>query len=123
MYEISVRTHFSAAHRLVGHQGVCAQFHGHNWEIEIFIRGAELDAIGILVDFKAVKEAVQEVLTGLDHADLNRHPVFASQNPTSENIARHLFRELGRRLNTDRCRVSRVRVSESPSSSAAYWEE
>ena len=123
MYEISIRTHFSAAHRLVGHQGVCANFHGHNWEIEIFIKGASLDAIGILVDFKAVKEAVQDLLVGLDHADLNQHPVFASQNPTSENIARYLFEELGRHLNTGRYRISKVRVSEGPTSTATYWEE
>jgi 6-pyruvoyltetrahydropterin/6-carboxytetrahydropterin synthase len=123
MYEISIRTHFSAAHRLVGHQGVCANFHGHNWEIEIFLKGPSLDLIGILVDFKVVKEAVQEVLSGLDHADLNQHPAFAVQNPTSENIARLLFEELGRRLNTEGSRVSKVRVSESPNSSATYWEE
>jgi 6-pyruvoyltetrahydropterin/6-carboxytetrahydropterin synthase len=123
MYEISIRTHFSAAHRLVGHQGVCANFHGHNWEIEIFLKGLDLDSIGILVDFKVVKEAVQEVLGGLDHADLNQHPAFAVQNPTSENIARLLFEELGRRLNTQGSRVSKVRVSESPNSSATYWEE
>jgi len=123
MYEISIRTHFSAAHRLVGHQGVCANFHGHNWEIEIFLKGPGLDSIGILVDFKVVKEAVQEVLGGLDHADLNQHPAFAVQNPTSENIARLLFEELGRRLNTEGSRISKVRVSESPNSSATYWEE
>jgi 6-pyruvoyltetrahydropterin/6-carboxytetrahydropterin synthase len=123
MYEISIRTHFSAAHRLVGHQGVCARIHGHNWEIEIFLKGPVLDEIGILVDFKVVKEAVQEVLGALDHADLNQHPGFAVQNPTSENIARLLFEDLGRRLNTDRCRISKVRVSESPNSSATYWEE
>jgi 6-pyruvoyltetrahydropterin/6-carboxytetrahydropterin synthase len=107
----------------VGHQGVCANFHGHNWEIEIFLKGLDLDSIGILVDFKVVKEAVQEVLGGLDHADLNQHPAFAVQNPTSENIARLLFEELGRRLNTQGSRVSKVRVSESPNSSATYWEE
>jgi 6-pyruvoyltetrahydropterin/6-carboxytetrahydropterin synthase len=123
MYEISIRTHFSAAHRLIGHQGVCANFHGHNWEIEIFLKGPTLDSIGILVDFKVVKEAVQEVLSGLDHADLNQHPSFAIQNPTSENIARLLFEDLGRRLNTEQSRISKVRASESPNSSATYWEE
>lgn len=123
MYEISIRTHFSAAHQLVGHQGACANFHGHNWEIEIFLKGPKLDSIGILVDFKEVKEAVQQALHGLDHANLNQHPVFRSQNPTSEHIARFLYEELSRCLNSDRCRISKVRVSESPNSSATYWEE
>ena len=43
MFEVSVRAHFSAAHHLPGYPGTCASAHGHNWEVEVFVRGEELD--------------------------------------------------------------------------------
>jgi 6-pyruvoyltetrahydropterin/6-carboxytetrahydropterin synthase len=123
MFELSVKTHFSAAHRLVGYDGVCANPHGHNWEVEVFLRGTKLDAVGMLRDFKAIKGAIREAMQDLDHADLNLLPAFVRENPTSENIARHLFGALGQRLNTDHCRVSKVTVCETPGTSASYLDD
>ena len=123
MFEISVKTHFSAAHRLVGYDGACANPHGHNWEVTIFIRGRALDDIGILVDFREIKAALQDILGSLDHCDLNALPAFATQNPTSENLAQLLYRGLAERLNNARYRIQRVDVAESPGTSAGYWED
>ncbi len=123
MFEISVKTHFSAAHRLVGYDGSCANPHGHNWEVAIHIRGPALDDIGILVDFREIKAALRDILGGLDHCDLNALPAFAAQNPTSENLAQLLYRGLAERLNNARYRIQRVDVSESPGTSAGYWED
>ena len=120
MFEISVRSHFSAAHRLVGHEGACAHLHGHNWEVEVFVAGERLNAIGVLVDFRHVKTALQEVMSTLDHRDLNALPELGPGNPTSENLARHLFEALAARLDAPGCRVARVRVSETPGTSATY---
>lgn len=122
MFEISVKAGFSAAHHLAGYPGSCSRLHGHNWEVEIFFRGARLNRLGILLDFRAVKQAVRELFEALDHSDLNRHPAFRRANPTSENIARHLYRAVGRRFNTRQCRVARVTVSEGPGTAATYWE-
>ena len=121
MYELSVNAHFSAAHRLAGYAGPCANPHGHNWEVEIFVRGVKLNAIGILVDFREVKNAVREVMKDLDHSDLNALPPFSRKNPTSENIARYLHKALAARLNCRAYRVHRVRVCETPGTSASYW--
>ena len=122
MFELSVKTHFSAAHHLVGYDGQCAHFHGHNWEVEIFVRGADLDELGMLEDFRRIKSVVREVMARLDHGDLNTLPPFLHVNPTSENVARYLYAELKGRLNTDRYRVHRVKVCETPSTSASYEE-
>ncbi len=122
MYEISVITHFSAAHRLVGYDGSCANVHGHNWEISIFIRGTELNDIGVLVDFREVKQLVNDSLAELDHGDLNALPAFADANPTSENIARHLHEKLSAELNEGNCTVHRVAVRETPRTEVSYWE-
>ena len=123
VFEVYVKSHFSAAHSLRGYPGDCARMHGHNWMVEVFVRCAELDSIGIGIDFRDIRTAVKEVLAGLDHSDLNELPLFSEQNPSSENIAKFLYRELSARLNTQKVRVSRVKVSETPGAGAFYWEE
>lgn len=122
-FEVYVKSCFSAAHSLKGYSGDCAMVHGHNWMVEVFVRCAELDALGIGVDFRDIKAAVKEVLAGLDHRYLNDLPLFSEQNPSSENIARFLYKELSGRLNTQNIRISKVKVSETPEAGAFYREE
>jgi 6-pyruvoyltetrahydropterin/6-carboxytetrahydropterin synthase len=123
VFEVYVKSHFSAAHSLRGYPGDCARVHGHNWLVEAFVRCTELDELGIGIDFRDIKAAVKDVLVGLDHYDLNGLPLFTDQNPTSENIAAFLYKELSRRLNTRKIHISRVKVSETPGTGAFYWEE
>ena len=122
MYEIGIQTHFSAAHHLRGYDGTCAEFHGHNWGVEVYVQGSELDEQGFLVDFRELKETVGAVIAELDHRDLNSVPHFEGVNPTSENIASYLYRELAARLNNDRYSVSRVLVRETPGTVSTYSE-
>lgn len=123
MFEISVTTHFSAAHRLIDYKGACADLHGHNWEIAVYLRGSDLDRLGILVDFRKVKKCVKRIVDQLDHADLNTLPAFAKANPTSENIARHLYEQLSKALNCTSYAVARVTVAETPGNKVTYWED
>jgi 6-pyruvoyltetrahydropterin/6-carboxytetrahydropterin synthase len=123
VFEIYVQTHFSAAHALKGYPGDCARVHGHNWIIDVFVRCRALDDIGIGIDFREIKESVRGVLKDLDHFNLNELPAFQEVNPTSENIARFLYRELSAKLNTDHITVSKIKVSETPGAGAFYWEE
>jgi len=122
MFEISVKDRFSGAHFLAGYSGVCANLHGHNWEVEVFLRGRKVDAVGMLADFRQVKAVIHETLDALDHKELNRLAVFARRNPSSENLADFLFHALSKRLNKRCIKVHRVWVSESPGTSASYWE-
>lgn len=123
VFEVYVKTHFSAAHSLEGYPGDCAHIHGHNWMVEVFVKCEKLDEIGIGIDFKDIKQAVKDVLQGLDHFNLNDLPAFKKVNPTSENIAKFLYQELGRKLNSNGVKVSKVKVSETPGAGALYWEE
>ena len=45
MFELDITRDFSAAHRLVGYNGLCSALHGHNWTVQVFIRAAKLDEI------------------------------------------------------------------------------
>ena len=120
MFEVSVRSHFSAAHHLKGYRGGCESQHGHNWEVEVNIEGAGLDEIGMLVDFRDIKAALAMELEKLDHQDLNTLAIFGDDNPTSERIAKLLFGELSQKLNTDGTRVTKVSVQETPGATASY---
>ena len=123
VYELYIETHFSAAHALNGYRGDCARLHGHNWIIRVYVRCGKLDEIGMGLDFRVIKENVRDVLQELDHAHINELPSFRDLNPTSENIAKHLYGELSRRINTDSIRVSKIKVSETPQAGVFYWEE
>ena len=70
MFEVKIEDHFSAAHHLLNYEGECEHQHGHNWKVEVFAIGENLDKSGILIDFKILKKELKEVLEELDHKDL-----------------------------------------------------
>lgn len=123
MYELKIITQFAAAHQLRDFGGQCEQLHGHNWKIEVYITGREPAADGMLVDFRILKDAAQKVLDKLDHRYLNELEAFRDINPSSENIARHIFECLSKELNSQNAKVAKVVAWESDSAAAAYMEE
>ena len=120
MYELKVLTQFAAAHQLRNYKGKCESLHGHNWKIEVMLKGEKLNSNGLLIDFKEVKEATNRILEELDHSFLNELPQFKDRNPSSENIAAYLFEKLSNRLNNDQIKVSKITAWESDSASASY---
>jgi 6-pyruvoyltetrahydropterin/6-carboxytetrahydropterin synthase len=121
MYELQIVSHFSAAHQLRNFQGRCEALHGHNWRVEVTVRGDELDEADILLDFGYLKKLTAETLDDLDHAFLNDIPAFSRQNPSSELIARHIFQSLAPRL-PQQVHLKSVSVWESEGSRASYLE-
>jgi 6-pyruvoyltetrahydropterin/6-carboxytetrahydropterin synthase len=123
IYEVKIITDFSAAHNLRNFRGKCENLHGHNWKVEVVLRGRELDESGVLIDFKEVKDATREVLKEIDHHYLNDLPFFREHNPSSENIARYLFECLAQRLNSTNRWLYRVSAWESSDACATYSSE
>ena len=122
MYELIVERSFSAAHNLRDYDGVCARMHGHNYRVEASVVGQELPANGMLLDFGHLKTILDSILDELDHHCLNELPPFRETNPTSENIARHIYDHLQAGLAGTPNRVDWVRVWETPGQSATYRE-
>jgi 6-pyruvoyltetrahydropterin/6-carboxytetrahydropterin synthase len=121
MYEVMIETEFSSAHQLRGYQGKCEHLHGHNWKIEVFVRGPRLNDIGLLVDFKELKLATKKVMDQLDHKNLNELTPFNEKyNPSSENIARYILDEVGAQINNEFRTVYKVRAWETPTTVASY---
>jgi len=122
-FEICVQAHFSAAHHLRGYPGDCQRPHGHNWNVDVHVECSRLDELGIGIDFRDVKNAIKAAVDGLDHSDLNMLPLFQDENPTSENIAKYLYRALAGQLDGGAVRVKSVRVSETASCGVIYCED
>ena len=122
MYELKVITDFASAHKLRNFRCECEKLHGHNWRIEVVLSGDRLNEAGLLIDFKDVKTAANNVLGDLDHSYLNDLPQFKNENPSSENIAAYLFQRLSSELNKSHLKVTKVTAWESDSACASYGE-
>jgi 6-pyruvoyltetrahydropterin/6-carboxytetrahydropterin synthase len=124
LFEVMIERNFSSAHQLRGYKGKCENLHGHNYKIEIYARGSELDNIGLLVDFGELKEAADEVVGYLDHRNINELPPFDEElNPSAENLARYILERVSSRVGDERVRVYKVRCFETPTSVATYQVE
>lgn len=108
-----------SAHRLpnvpAGHK--CARVHGHSFRVELHVRGEVDPHLGWVMDFADMRVAFEPLFQRLDHHYLNDVP--GLENPTSENLARWIWRELRPRLPL----LSRVVVHETCTSGASFSGE
>jgi 6-pyruvoyltetrahydropterin/6-carboxytetrahydropterin synthase len=118
MYSLKVESYFSSAHNLRGYKGKCEKLHGHNWKVEAEVVKNQLDKLGMVFDFKYLKSELNKILEKLDHRYLNDIPYFKKVNPTSENIASYIYRNLKRVV----AEIQSVTVWESDNSCACYRE-
>jgi 6-pyruvoyltetrahydropterin/6-carboxytetrahydropterin synthase len=121
MYRVAVHDHFSSAHQLKGYRGKCEDVHGHNWKVELEVEGETLDHIGMLVDFRMMKDILKNVIDELDHRMLNEIEPFNKINPSSELLAQHIFQKVRNALGAG-VKVYSISVWESENSRAVYFE-
>jgi 6-pyruvoyltetrahydropterin/6-carboxytetrahydropterin synthase len=122
---------FCYGHRLLHHPGKCAHLHGHNARAALVLESEELDRLGMVADFHAIREHVGGWLdTALDHRmilhrddpavpvlrDLGEPVVVLDVDPTAENLARLLF-EHAKRAGLP---VVQVDLWETPTCMASY---
>ncbi|MBI4386622.1 MAG: 6-carboxytetrahydropterin synthase [Elusimicrobia bacterium] len=122
---------FCYGHRLLHYQGKCRHLHGHNGLIEITMRSKKLDALGMVMDFDAIKSTIQRwVDSELDHKLIlnakdplipflrkQAQPIFLlKSNPTAEAIAELIYRY----AKSQRLPVSGVKLWETADSFAEY---
>jgi len=122
-YLLKVVTEFASAHTLRDYPGACSRMHGHNWKLELEVVAKALDDVGMGIDFKQMKNAANEVGDRLDHRYLNDLDPFTEINPTAENIAAYMYREIAAKLNSDTIRVAAVTLWETDRACVRYSEE
>ena len=95
--------------------------HGHNYVLEVTVRGAIDPATGMVMDLGELKRLVGDlVVSRFDHADLNRDVVFASGAiPTTENLVRAIWDLLVPKLGGER--LHRLRLWEDPTFYVEYF--
>ena len=102
---------FDAGHRVIGHQHKCQYLHGHRYVLEITARALELNRLGMVVDFSDLKEIMKTWIDqNFDHTVIlhqadrrlgasiaeftGQNIYYLTCNPTAENIALHLKRDI-----------------------------
>jgi 6-pyruvoyltetrahydropterin/6-carboxytetrahydropterin synthase len=122
-WKLKVKKDFAAAHQLRNYNGKCENMHGHNFGVEVEVEGNKLDPkVEIVMDFKVLKNELADVLETLDHKHLNEIEYFKHRNPSSENLARYVYEEMKKRVETDDIKLVYASVSENDSSVATYSE-
>ncbi len=122
MFIVTITRHFSAAHALsIG--GKCENLHGHNFRVDVSVKGNILGEDGILIDFRDLKRWTEDVLEELDHKYLNEIENFAGQCASSENVARYVYEQVAKRMRGLSVRISEVTVWESDQTRVTYTGE
>lgn len=90
--------------------------HGHNYVFEVTLEGEPDPVTGMVVDLKLLKDIIQrEILDPMDHRHLNHEvPPFDRVIPTSENLAKEIWRRLCPHMNFENARLRSVRLYETP---------
>ncbi len=122
-YQLKVVTDFASAHTLRDYPGACSRMHGHNWKVELEAVATSLDDVGMGVDFKVMKQAAREVGGRLDHQYLNELEPFKEINPTAENIAAYMYKEISARINSKSIKVTALTLWETERACVRYSEE
>ena len=123
MFELAILSHFSAAHQLTMVAKKCENLHGHNWKVEVCVRGDQLNDAGVLVDFGILKGYVKAIMGRLDHKFLNELPYFEHQPPSSENLAVYIADSLKEMIKETGVSVARVTTWESDDACATYFPQ
>ena len=132
---LTVQTHFSAAHRLAREDlpqnenekifGKCARpnGHGHNYIIDITVKGKINPRTGMLCDLTALNSLIDDlVVEPFDHTFLNKDiPYFATCVPTAENIALHISDKLTNPIHAIGASLYKIKLQESPNNAAEVY--
>jgi 6-pyruvoyltetrahydropterin/6-carboxytetrahydropterin synthase len=134
---LTIRTHFAAAHRLARPElsqeeneliyGKCARphGHGHNYLVDVTVRGSIDPRTGMVCDLAALQRLVSDlVVEPFDHTFLNKDVEhFAECVPTAENIALHIVDRLTIPVRAIGAQLHKVRLQESPNNAAEVYAE
>jgi 6-pyruvoyltetrahydropterin/6-carboxytetrahydropterin synthase len=99
--------------------------HGHNYTLELTVKGSVDPKTGFVINLVDLKEILnREVLDVFDHRHLNHEiPEFATEIPTSENIAISIWNRVEPKVNALNANVHRVRLYETPDLFVDFYGE
>jgi 6-pyruvoyltetrahydropterin/6-carboxytetrahydropterin synthase len=116
-FEVGVEARFTASHHLVGDFGPASVPHGHEYRVQISVRGDGLRDDGTLFDITQLQQAVADVIADVDGTNLND---LAQLNPTAEVMARFFFERVAPTLAGQGLARLEARIWESAEAYAGY---
>ncbi len=121
MFEVIVEAEFCAAHALRHYHGRTEPLHGHNYRVQVVVRGKRLQKkVKYLVDFIPLRKALQAVVQRMDHTNLNELPPFDRENPSAESLAVYIAGEIDKIWSDPGGKIAAVTVWETSSTAARY---
>jgi len=132
MIRVTRLIEFDAGHRVIGHEHKCKYLHGHRYVLEVTAMAPELNELGMVVDFGKLKTIVkswidehfdhnvilhkEDAKLGASIAEVTNQSVYyLKDNPTAENIALHLKRDILPGLFVDKSfEIVSVKLYETP---------
>ncbi|MSP33559.1 MAG: 6-carboxytetrahydropterin synthase [Rickettsiales bacterium] len=105
------RIEFDTAHRILNHESKCKMLHGHRYALEATFEGDDLDDLGRVIDFGEIRQILGSWIDdNFDHntilsqydkklgekiaAETGQEIFYLDENPTAENIAKFLLKEV-----------------------------
>jgi 6-pyruvoyltetrahydropterin/6-carboxytetrahydropterin synthase len=127
MFEVAIEHSFAAGHALRHYKGKCENVHGHNYKVQVVVRGENVDRkTGMLADFVELKRLLRAISEPLDHVFLNDIEPFTTLEPSAENIAWYICGKMQAGLprhegaQENPIEVAEVKVWETDIQSATY---
>lgn len=132
---ISRRARFNAAHKLYNpdwsdeknHEvfGKCANanWHGHNYELHVTVKGEPNDDTGYCMDMKTLSDLIKEfVEEPLDHKNLNLDvPWMKGKRASTENLIIEIWNQLEKPIQEYNCALHKIRLYETENNYAEYF--
>jgi len=137
MIYVTRREHFNAAHRVYNPKwsdkknlevfGVCANpnWHGHNYELFVTVKGKVNKDTGFVVDLRMLSELIKkQIVEKVDHKNFNLDVSFMKSTiPSTENIIREFWKQLEKPIAKLGCRLHCVKLQETENNAAEYFGE
>ena len=132
---ITRRSRFNAAHKLYNPDwsdeknqevfGKCANanWHGHNYELHVTVKGVPNDDTGYCMDMKTLSDLIKEfVEEPLDHKNLNLDvPWMKGKRASTENLIIEIWNQLEKPIQEYNCSLHKIRLYETENNYADYF--
>lgn len=118
MYEIEVKSYFSAARRLPG-LGPSEKLHGQTFVVTACLGAEALNNQHVIVDYHKIRRRLAEILAELDHSTLNELEAFKETSPSTEVLCRFVAEQLAASLE-EGVRLHWVEIRDTPETKARY---
>ncbi|MHC4572792.1 MAG: 6-pyruvoyl trahydropterin synthase family protein [Planctomycetota bacterium] len=119
MFTARVKTHFWASHQLALPDGSKEPVHSHNWTVTANVSSGKLNRMGLVTDFRRLKEIVDNIIADFDNTPLEKLDFFRRNNSSAENVAKYIYEKLEPRLPKN-LKLNHIRVIEQPGCSAQF---